>query len=438
MRAPARETFLTLRPAAAALALVAGLIHLPAGGVAQQRATIDAIQVFLDCQSMFCDFDHFRREVVFVNWVRDRQDAHVHVLGTSQSTGGGGREFTFAFIGLREFAGRSDTLRYVSRNTDTEAEVRDGQVRTLKLGLIRYVAATPLAERIQIAYQAPATQAPAGPVDDAWDYWVFQIRAGGSIDGESQQRAHSFNGSLSATRITEPLKFTLRSSGRYSRDEFELDSVTTYINKQTNFNADALLVFSLGDHWSAGGTTSARSSTRLNEDFSFQAGPAIEFDVFPYKESTRRQLTFMYTAGLSAFDYESETIFDKTAEVLPRHSLEMSLAVRQPWGSINGSLEGSQYLHDLERHQITLFTGISLRLFRGLSLNLFSSVGRIKDQLYLPKADIPPEEILLRRRQLGTDYRYNANINFSYTFGSKFNNIVNPRMGGGGFFFFFN
>jgi hypothetical protein len=388
---------------------------------------------------MFCDFDHFRREIGFVNWVRDRRDAHVHILGTSQQTGGGGREFTFAFIGLREFAGRSDTLRYVSRNTDTQTEIRDGQVQTLKVGLIRYVAQTQARERLTIAYRAASATAPAGPVDDPWDYWVFRTSVGGSVDGESLQRFLSVNGSFSASRITDQLKVTLRSSGRYSRDEFELDSVTTFINTQKNFNADGLVALSLGPHWSAGVIVTARSSTRLNQDFGLEGGPALEYDLFPYAESTRRQLTFMYVVGAAGFDYEQETIFDKTAEVLPRHRFEVSLELRQPFGSINTSLEATQYLHDLGRHQVNLFGGMQLRLFRGLQLNLFGSVGRIKDQLYLAKAGVPEEEILVRRRQLGTDYRYDANIGLSYTFGSRFSNVVNPRLGGGGggFFFFF-
>lgn len=410
------------------------LIMCASRGQAQES---EALRVFLDCQTFPCDFNHFRREIGFVNWMRDRQDAQLHILITGQATGGGGREFTFALVGLQQFAGRRDTLRYVSRNTDTEAGIRDGQVRTIQMGLMPYVASTSAAERINISYQAPTTEVPAGPVDDPWDYWVFQTRVGGSVSGESQQEAFSVNGSVSATRVTEQLKFTLRSNGRYSRDEFELDSVTTYINKQKNFNADALLVFSLDDHWSVGTLASARSSTRTNQDLTLEGGPAIEFNVFPYAESTRRQLTMMYSAGVSAFNYEEETVFNQLAEVLPRHRLEMSLEVRQPWGSINGSVEGSQYLHDLERHQVNVFTGISLRLFRGLQLNLFGSAGRIKDQLYLPLGDIPAEEILVRRRQLETDYRYDASLSIGYTFGSKFNNVVNPRMGGGGGFFFF-
>lgn len=397
----------------------------------------EALRVFLDCQNFPCDFDHFRREIPFVNWVRDRRDAQVHILGTSQRTGGGGLEFTLTFIGSGTFAGKTDTLKYVSRNTDTEAEVRDGQVQALKLGLMRYVALTPAAGRIKISYTPASTQAPAGPVADPWNYWVFRISIGGSINGESRQRGFSVNGSFSASRVTEELKITLRSSARYSRSEFELDTATTFITTQREINTDGLLAISMGNHWSSGIVGSVRSLTRLNQKLALELGPAVEFNIFPYSESTRKQLSIMYSAAVSHFRYEEETIFDKTEETLPRHRLEISAEARQPWGSLNASLEGSQFLHDPARHQISLFGGTQIRLFRGLSLNLFGSVARIKDQLYLSKAGVSPEEILVRRRQLGTDYRYFANLGFSYTFGSRFSNVVNPRMGGGQEFVFF-
>ena len=47
-------------------------------------------------------------------------------------------------------------------------------------------------------------------------------------------------------------------------------------------------------------------------------------------------------------------------------------------------------------------------------------------------ADATVEEILLSRRQLQTDYTYSTSVSLSYTFGSIFNNVVNPRLGGGG------
>ncbi|UCG88294.1 MAG: hypothetical protein JSW71_07045, partial [Gemmatimonadota bacterium] len=124
-------------------ALCAAMV--PCGrAAAQEPRREEALLVFLDCQSWRCDFDHLRREITYVNWVRDRGDAQVHVLVTTQTTGGGGTEFTLAFIGLRDFAGREDTLQYVSRASDTDDEVRNGLSRTLSLGLVRYAAQLPV------------------------------------------------------------------------------------------------------------------------------------------------------------------------------------------------------------------------------------------------------------------------------------------------------
>ena len=40
------------------------------------------------------------------------------------------------------------------------------------------------------------------------------------------------------------------------------------------------------------------------------------------------------------------------------------------------------------------------------------------------------EEILLRQRELATSFQYFVSLGVSYTFGSIFSNVVNPRFGG--------
>ena len=40
-----------------------------------------------------------------------------------------------------------------------------------------------------------------------------------------------------------------------------------------------------------------------------------------------------------------------------------------------------------------------------------------------------PEEILLRLRELQSGYEVEAQFGVRYTFGSIFNNVVNPRFG---------
>ena len=36
------------------------------------------VLVFMDCNGPSCDFNHFRREITWVSWVRQPQDADIH------------------------------------------------------------------------------------------------------------------------------------------------------------------------------------------------------------------------------------------------------------------------------------------------------------------------------------------------------------------------
>jgi hypothetical protein len=67
-----------------------------------------------------------------------------------------------------------------------------------------------------------------------------------------------------------------------------------------------------------------------------------------------------------------------------------------------------------------------------LSVEVEGAASRIRDQLSLPRRGADPEEILLRLRELQSGYEVSLRVGFNYTFGSIFNNIVNPRFGGGG------
>lgn len=425
------------RPNTFFVLVAAGTLGLSARARAQQQAALGLLDVFLDCQTFYCDFDHIRREITFVNWVRDRRDAHMHILGTGQRTGGGGQEFTFTFIGLKEFEGRSDTLRYVSRNTDTPTEVRDGHVQTIKLGLMRYVAQTQARERLKITYEAATTAAAAGRALDPWNLWVFNLNLYSFLQGEQLQHFSYFNGSVSANRTAQNVKLNFRISGTYDRASQEL-STGTYVYTTKNYSAGQSVVWALGPQWSIGLRSSENTSTFYNQDLATHSGPAVEYDFYPYDQSTRRQLTIRYSPEVASFNYQDTTIFGKTAETLPAHRLDISLRIQQPWGAANFSASALQYLQDLGKHRLTLQGFAELRIVRGLSLNVGGTVARIKDQLYLPKAGLTDEEILVRRRQLGTNFQYWTNIGLQFRFGSKFANIVNSRMpgldsGGGSF-----
>ena len=413
------------------LALLAGLSAvLPPLAGAQELPPPPPLRVFLDCER--CDFDHLRREVPVVDYMRDRMDADVHVLVTSQQTGGGGQEYMFHFLGLRELAHLADTLRYVTRQTDTDAEVRDGITRTFRLGLVRYLAQTARSEVVDVIFPEPEGEGrPAQqttPADDPWNLWVFRASASSELSGETRVRSAALDGSFRASRTTEEFKIDVSLDGGYEEEEYEYSSGEKELSSETDAGADIVAVWSLGPHWSWGAAASAGVSTRLNQKLSLKAAPALEYSVYPYAESTRRQITVLYRVGVASYNYDEVTLYYKTSETRPEHSLEIAADFTQPWGDLVVSLTGSNYLDDFSKHRVDLFAMTEIRLFRGFNLNVEGSIARIMDQIYLGLEGATDEEVLLRRKELEKDFEYSFDVGFSFTFGSVFNNVVNPRI----------
>ena len=386
----------------------------------QKKAT----KVFLDVSNEYQEY--IKTEIPFVNYVRDRKEAQVHILLTQQKTGSRGTEHTLTFIGQQNYAGLDDTLKCVTQQMDPEEIIRRSIVRTMKIGLIRYVSNTPLAEDISITYNKRTDPT---VVADRWDYWVFNIDTESSYNAEESSKELLFDGSFSADRVTPYWKTALDISADYNKQKYKTDerTISSYTRSQ---EFEGLVVKSLGEHWSTGFYGSALSSNFSNTSFSWKIAPAIEYDVFPYSESTRREFRILYKVDYTDIRYDEETIYDKIHENLFDESLSGTFELKEKWGSISAILEGSHYFHDFSKNRTRIHCNINLRLLEGFSLNLHGNLSRIHDQLSLPKEGATEEEILLHQRQLATQYDYYASIGLRYTFGSIYSNVVNPRFGG--------
>lgn len=402
--------------------------YLRAGG---QELDIEALKktapkVYIDCA--MCDLDYIRTEITFVNYVRDRKEAQVHLLITTLRAGSGGREYTLSFIGQNEFEGINGTQKYFSSPTDTQDETRQGLVKALKIGLMSYVARTPIASRIAISYQE---EEKPEAVKDKWNRWVFNFSASGYFNGEESYASNSFRLNFSASRVTPEMKirFSLAGSHSFSRFEYESETIESTLE---GFDFNSLAVVSLSEHWSVGGFIKASSSTYQNIRLSFSPSPAIEYNFFPYAQSTRRQLRCLYSLKFATVRYREETIYDKMSENLWGQSLSVTLDLKEKWGSISTTLAASHYFHDFSKYNLTLYTALSLNLVKGLNFFAFGGGSRIHDQINLAKGGASLEEVLLRRKQLATNYSYFFSVGLSYTFGSIFTNVVNPRFGEGG------
>ncbi|MFO8174198.1 MAG: hypothetical protein R6T96_07935 [Longimicrobiales bacterium] len=405
------------------------------------EAGAEVVRLFLDCKALGCfDDDFFRTEIQFVNWVRDREDSDIHLLVTAQTTGSGGQAHHLFFMGRGRFQGMADTLKYVSAFDATPDETRRGLAAIIKIGLMRYVGLTPLAKDIAISLktadrleggrEAGGQGVMATSEDDPWDFWTFRARLSTNLRGESTYKSSSLTGSLTASRTTEEWKASLYLSSRYSEQKFDYDDYET-LSVTRSHSFSGLLVKSIDDHWSLGLRGGASSSTYSNIRLAVNAAPVLEYNIFPYSESTRRLFTFQYALESSYFQYEEETVYFKEEEGLLSHRISGALSLTQPWGSAGIFSEVGHYLRDIDQHHASIGGSLSIRLARGFSFSVHGSVERIQDRISVPLRSASVEDILLQRRQLQTDYSYYTYFSLNYTFGSVFNNVVNPRFGGG-------
>ena len=392
-------------------------------GAASERPV--PLRVFLDCRD--CDEDFLRTTIRFVDWVRDPKQADVHVLITAARTGSGGERFEIALLERPARPELVKPLRHTTEPSDSEEMIRSQLARTLTIGLLRYLADTPLVGQLDVEVTT-RDDFQTGSVEDRWHGWVFSLRTTAAIEAEQSSRETELAASVSADRVTPEWKIGFGFELSQEGDRYEIDDGIVESTRRER-DADVLVVRSLGEHWSVGGRASIESSTFENLKRAIELGPAVEFSVFPYAEFTRRELRFTYEVLVQSVAYHERTIFDRTEERLARHELSAVFDRRDRWGAFQIEAEISQYLHDPARHRFELGGEVAIRITRGLELTVDTRYSSIRDQLFLPARDASPEEILLQRRQLASDFEYDLAVGFTYTFGSIFSNVVNPRFG---------
>jgi hypothetical protein len=423
-------------------AVAAGAAAQTPGAPAQGPAAPSSgakLRVYLEACNCFEQF--LREEIAWVDFVRQPQDADLQVLGNAVQTGAGGIERTLRFVGAGRFAGTDFALRAVTLPGEPEDGQRRTVLNTMQVGLLNFAAREGIPQGFEVDVEAPEAATAARTDRDPWNFWVIELGAEGALQAEETRRETAWEFSVQADRVTHNWLVDFRSDIESETESFDLDddddagSGRRVEVTRREWAARLFLAKAFGNHWSVGVDSDVQSSTFGNVELSTQVTPAIEFNVFPYSDYATRQLRFEYGIGAIHARYNEVTLFDRLRETRPRHLLAATLQQRQPWGSIESRVEWSQYLHDLELSRLEFDGEVSLRLIRGLSLDIGGSASRIRDQISLPKRGATPEEVLLRVRELQSGYEVQFSVGVSYTFGSIFNNVVNPRFGrnqGGG------
>ena len=411
------------------LFVVASLLFLFSSTLsAQSSDRLEPIpNVYLDCSS--CDISYIRSNITFVNYVRDQDDASVYLQINDLATGGGGREYTLIFseIGLQN--GRSDTLRYVSSSTDSNDERRIGLNRYIKIGLMPYISGTVAIRSLDIFYEAPEADLAdeEDEIVDPWNSWVFDINVRSNLSGQSSETNFGLYSGFEADRTTHIWKIRTNLRGEIRRRTLDISSGTLNINRDWG-NFWQMFGYSLSDHATVALFGSASFNRTNNIALDTYVAPAFEYNFFPYNEFQERRFIIQYQLTPMFRRYFNTTVFGKDEELIMSQEISSRLRYDQRWGRIDVRVSALNYFHDTSINRLEINPSFNIRIMRGLSVSLSGRYRVINDQLSLEGAVDPNDpENIISGGQRPTSYDYSISFGLSYTFGSIYNNIVNPR-----------
>jgi hypothetical protein len=393
------------------------------------------LRLYIECTLYnLCNLDYIRNELPVVDFVQDRFAADVHVLIVSQPAGNGGSAHTVMFIGRGETT-RQDTLVFYTQPNATEDENRRLMISQVKMGLMSWLMKTPAASLVDISFRAPASKTDsARATRDKWNGWVFSLGGRLYLNGDKNYHEHNIGLDASVSKITAAYKTSLSFYHSSSRNKYNYTDGTETVTLKT-LNEYLYIrhdyIKSLNPRWSAGYQSEYTQSSYDNYKHGYSFAPGIEYNIFPYSISSSKFLAVRYSVEAENRHYIEETLYGKQKEWLVSNEIGVYAAFTQKWGSINGSLNWYNYLHDIAKNNLSLYLDLEVRLIKGLSLNLYTSASIINDQLNISRADADPQEVLLKLKALSTSYNYYTSIGLRYRFGSAFNNVVNPRFTSG-------
>lgn len=410
------------------------LCVVPVLAFSQLPTTTSRLKVFVDCSNTWCDMQHIRSEINSVDFLLDNLAADVHILITSQNTGSGGYQYQLAFFGQQGFKQLTDTLRFVTAPNATEFEQRDVLLKYLKAGLIPFIIRSATAKSIEINLKI-TDSAGAGHTDgngtkDPWNGWVMRIGADGNVNADANYKNRSYSLGFSANRVTEKIKTGIGMNWNRNKSTFQYDdngTIQNFVVNNHSWSANHYIVKSINSHWSWAYEIKYSQNTFSNNKGRISFRGAVEYNIFPYKDVNNKLLTLSYGITARRNNYYDRSIYDKTKETLYGHRATAYLSLNQKWGNSYAGITYHNYFHNWKFFNLGVDIYSTIRITGGLSFFVFGFGGLTRDQIFLVKGNATPEEVLARRRQLASGYNYFTSLGLNYRFGSKLNNIVNPR-----------
>ena len=385
-------------------------------------AQTDKVKVFLNCT---CDDDFIKQNTLFFDYVRDRTLSDIEVFVFEITNAGGGRNYSFEYKGKNDFQNMNNQISIDIPSNLTFVEAREQLLKTYKLGMVYFLQNTPFNNQLEVTFLNEKYDLKE-PLDQ-WKNWVFEVSGSLNFENEKSIKEEEYNLGLEVDRVTEVWR--IRSDFGISRSvKFFSGDDQNYNSERQSTSFSGSVVKSLSNHFSTGIFGSYLKDTFRNYKSFLNFSPALEYNFIPYSEVLTREITLAYKVGYNFYEYFEKTIYGFLDQKMFNQSLTLNLRYREKWGSIYSYLVASQFLDQPDQNRLTLNNYINLRIIRGLSLRISGNFQLIRDQINLPQGEASIEDLLLRQRQISTNFQNRISLGLSYTFGSIFNNIVNTRL----------
>lgn len=258
---------------------------------------------------------------------------------------------------------------------------------------------------------------------------MYQASTYGSFSGSETYKNASFSASFSANRETDKWKTGGQISYNKNVDTYiDTSSKTKFVREGRDGNFDILKV--VNKHWAAGAEAGYSNSLYSNVRAFYKIRPKVEYSVFPYSKFNTERIVLQYLIGPNSLNYYDTTVYFKEHEWQIQQSAYLIASFTKPWGAINMGIFYSSYLSDFSKDNLSFNGAVSWKIVKGLNFAIWGNYGLVHDQINLRKGNATRDELLVRTRELKSNYNYNLGIGFSYRFGSILNNFINPAFRG--------
>ena len=387
-----------------------------------RHSRISIEKAYIDCR---CDESYLKQQTSFLEYVRDQDLADIEIFILDVRNASGSRSFEIKIDGNNFFEDISSNAFVDGNPNDTSSSQRDRLLDELKVALIPFLKSKKYNYDLKVDVKSNTND--AYDVDDKWKNWIFQLSGSYDSDEEESRKTNRYEVEFEIDKVTEDWRIGIDLSRNESNRKFFNDD-DVYISNRKTTSLRGRVVRSISNHFSAGAIFGAYQNTYENIDLNSYIAPAVEYSFFPYEDVLSKEITLAYRIGTGKRNYIQKTIYGFEKQRLTSQTLTLNIKFRQKWGNISSYINATQFLNDGSKKRFSLRSDLDIRVFEGLAVRLSGNINLIREQYSLAAGNTSIEDLLLQQRQIATDYKTGFSVGLSYTFGSKYNSIINTRL----------